>query len=105
MSRGKRNRPLRTGVKRRQRERKAEAVVRFRYFSVTFHSYLFYIVSFVYRSLDNNVKAAVEGARVGLVEEVEEEVREARMDLLQEEKLLVFKRSKNAPQVTICHLF
>ena len=39
------------------------------------------------------------------VEEVEEEVREARMDLLQEEKLLVFKRSKNAPQVTICHLF
>ena len=51
------------------------------------------------------LKAAVEGARVGLVEEVEEEVREARMDLLQEEKLLVFKRSKNAPQVTICHLF
>ena len=66
---------------------------------------MYYIVSFVCRSLENNVKAAVEGARVGLVEEVEEEVREARMDLLQEEKLLVFKRSKNAPQVTICHLF
>ena len=32
MSRGKRNRPLRTGVKRRQRERNFEAVVRFRYF-------------------------------------------------------------------------
>jgi len=30
MSRGKRNRPLRTGVKRRQRERNFEAVVRFR---------------------------------------------------------------------------
>ena len=43
-------------------------------------------------------------ARVGLVEEVEKEVREAGMDLLQEEKLLVFNGSKNAPQVTI-HLF
>ena len=56
---------------------------------------MYYIVSYVCRSLYNNVKAAVEGARVGLVEEVEEEVREARMDLLQEEKLLVSKRSKN----------
>ena len=44
---------------------KAEAVVRFRYFSVTFHSYLYYIVSFVCRSLDNTVKAAVVRARVG----------------------------------------
>ena len=40
-----------------------------------------------------------------VVEEVEKEVREAGMDLLQEEKLLVLKRSKNAPQVTIFHLF
>ena len=55
---------------------------------------MYYIVSFVCRSLVNNVKAAIEGARVGLVEEVEEEVREARMDLLQEEKLQVFKRSR-----------
>ena len=39
------------------------------------------------------------------MEEVEEEVRKAGMDLLQEEKLLVFKRSKNAPQVTFCHFF
>ena len=39
--------------------------------------------------------------RVMAVEEVEEEVREAGMDLLQKEQLLVFKRSKN----TICHLF
>ena len=66
---------------------------------------MYYIVSFVCRSLDNNVKAAVVRARVGLVEEVEKEVREAEMDLLQEEKLLVLKRSKNAPQVTIFHLF
>ena len=66
---------------------------------------MYYIVSFVCGSLDNNVKAAVEGARVRLVEEVEKEVREAGMDLLQEEQLLVFKRSKNTPQVTICHLF
>ena len=40
-----------------------------------------------------------------VVKEVDKEVRKAEMDLLQEEKLLVFKRSKNAPQVTICHLF
>ena len=40
-----------------------------------------------------------------VVEEVEKEVKEAWMDLLQEEQLLVFKRSKNTPQVTICHLF
>ena len=65
MSRGKRHRPLRTGVKRRWGEWKAEAVVRFRYFSVTFHSYLYYIVSFVYRSLDNNSKAVVVGALLG----------------------------------------
>ena len=32
MSRGKRHRPLRTGVKRRRRERNAEAVVRFSFF-------------------------------------------------------------------------
>ena len=38
---------------------------------------------------------------VMVVEEVEKEVREAGMDLLQEEKLLVFKGSKNAPQVTV----
>ena len=66
---------------------------------------MYYIVSSVCRSLDNNVKAAVVRARVGLVEEVEKEVREAEMDLLQEEKLLVLKRSKNASQVTIFHLF
>ena len=45
MSRGKRNRPLRTGVKRRQRERNFEAVVRFRYFFPWLHSYLYYIVN------------------------------------------------------------
>ena len=30
-----------------------------------FHSFMYHIVSFVYRSLDTNVKAAVVGARVG----------------------------------------
>ena len=45
MSRGKRIRPLRTGVKRRQRERNFEAVVRFRYFFPWLHSYLYYIVN------------------------------------------------------------
>ena len=40
-----------------------------------------------------------------IVVEVEKEVREAGMDLLQEEQLLVFKRSKNTSQVAICHLF
>ena len=94
-------------MKRRWQEEKAEAVVRFRDFSVTFHSYLYYIVSFVCISLDIYVRAAAVGACVGQseVEEVEKEVREAQMDLLQEEQLLVFKRSNNTPQVTICHLF
>jgi len=62
MSRGKRHRPLRTGVKRRRRERNAEAVVRFRYFFQWLHSYLNYIVNFVCKSLNNN---AVVRARVG----------------------------------------
>ena len=44
---------------------KAEAVVSFRYFSVIVHSYMYSIVSSVYRSLDTNLEAAAAGPRLG----------------------------------------
>ena len=78
---------------------KAEAVVSFRYF---FSDCLFLciILSALFTDHSTRMLKLLQRdlvlGKVMAVEDVEEEVREAGMDLLQKEQLLVDRRSKNA---------
>ena len=98
MSRGKRHRPLRTGVKRRWRERNAEAVVRFRYFFSDFIPTCIKLSTLFADPSTIMLQCELVQGKVMVLEEVEQELREAGMDMQHKEKLTLFKWSKNAPQ-------